>query len=49
MEVFGEAADIVTILDREVPIASVMNFYFRDEVLPYYGGGIGGGAWPRGK
>ena len=21
------------------PIASVMNFYFRDEVLPYYGGG----------
>ena len=23
----------------EQPIASVMNFYFRDEVLPYYGGG----------
>ena len=39
MEVFGDAADIVTILDQEVPIASVMNFYFRDEVLPYYGGG----------
>jgi FemAB-related protein (PEP-CTERM system-associated) len=39
MDVFGEAADIVTILDQEAPIASVMNFYFRDEVLPYYGGG----------
>ena len=39
MEVFGDAADIVTILDQETPIASVMNFYFRDEVLPYYGGG----------
>ena len=39
MDVFGDAADIVTILDQEVPIASVMNFYFRDEVLPYYGGG----------
>ena len=36
---FGDAADIVTILDDEQPIASVMNFYFRDEVLPYYGGG----------
>jgi FemAB-related protein (PEP-CTERM system-associated) len=39
MEVFWESADVVTILDRETPIASVMNFYFRDEVLPYYGGG----------
>jgi FemAB-related protein (PEP-CTERM system-associated) len=39
MDVFGDAADIVTILDQDAPIASVMNFYFRDEVLPYYGGG----------
>jgi FemAB-related protein (PEP-CTERM system-associated) len=39
MEVFWENADVVTILDRETPIASVMNFYFRDQVLPYYGGG----------
>ena len=39
MDVFGDAADIVTVTDQEVPIASVMNFYFRDEVLPYYGGG----------
>jgi FemAB-related protein (PEP-CTERM system-associated) len=39
LEVFGEAADIVTIMDGAVPIASVLNFYFRDQVLPYYGGG----------
>jgi FemAB-related protein (PEP-CTERM system-associated) len=39
MAAFGEAADIVTILDGDAPIAAVMNFYFRDEVLPYYGGG----------
>ena len=39
MEVFWENADVVTILDQDTPIASVMNFYFRDEVLPYYGGG----------
>jgi FemAB-related protein (PEP-CTERM system-associated) len=39
LDVFGNAADVVTILDRDAPIASVMNFYFRHEVLPYYGGG----------
>ncbi|HEY0183724.1 MAG TPA: FemAB family XrtA/PEP-CTERM system-associated protein [Rhodopila sp.] len=39
MDVFGDAADIVTVLDQQVPIAAVMNFYFREEVLPYYGGG----------
>jgi FemAB-related protein (PEP-CTERM system-associated) len=38
-EVFGEQVDIVTILRGEQPVASVLNFYFRDEVLPYYGGG----------
>jgi FemAB-related protein (PEP-CTERM system-associated) len=39
LEAFGDAADIVTILDQDRPIAAVMNFYFREEVLPYYGGG----------
>jgi FemAB-related protein (PEP-CTERM system-associated) len=38
-ERFGKACDIVTVLSDDRPIASVMNFYFRDEVLPYYGGG----------
>ena len=40
MAEFAEDADIVTIMDGSTPIAAVMNFYFRDEVLPYYGGGI---------
>ena len=38
-EVFADCMDVVTILDRSTPVAAVMNFYFRDEVLPYYGGG----------
>jgi FemAB-related protein (PEP-CTERM system-associated) len=38
-EVFGDSLDVVTIRDGGTPIASVLNFYFRDEVLPYYGGG----------
>jgi FemAB-related protein (PEP-CTERM system-associated) len=38
-DVFGEACDIVTVLKGDRAVASVLNFYFRDEVLPYYGGG----------
>jgi FemAB-related protein (PEP-CTERM system-associated) len=38
-EAFANSSDIVTILDAERPIASAMNFYFRDEVAPYYVGG----------
>ena len=37
--VFPQESDIVTITSDGKPVASVMNFYFRDEVLPYYGGG----------
>ena len=39
LDEFGDAAEIVTVVDRGTPIASVLSFYFRDEVLPYYGGG----------
>jgi FemAB-related protein (PEP-CTERM system-associated) len=39
LEAFSQDADIVTVVDQDRAIASVMNFYFRDEVLPYYGGG----------
>jgi FemAB-related protein (PEP-CTERM system-associated) len=39
-EAFADCCDIVTVMDGESAIASVLNFYFRDEVLPYYGGGI---------
>jgi FemAB-related protein (PEP-CTERM system-associated) len=38
-EEFADSLDVVTVMDGEAAIASVMNFYFRDEVLPYYGGG----------
>ncbi|MEX2453635.1 MAG: FemAB family XrtA/PEP-CTERM system-associated protein [Rhodospirillaceae bacterium] len=40
MRVFGDEADIVTVRSGGVAVASVMNFYFRDECLPYYGGGL---------
>ena len=38
-QVFADCMDVVTVHDGPTPIAAVMNFYFRDEVLPYYGGG----------
>ncbi len=37
-EEFGDRCDIVTVEREGEAVASVMNFYFRDEVLPYYGG-----------
>lgn len=36
---FGDDCRILTITKDGRTVASVMNFYFRDEVLPYYGGG----------
>jgi FemAB-related protein (PEP-CTERM system-associated) len=37
---FGDDCEVLTItLDGKV-ISSVLSFYFRDEVLPYYGGGV---------
>jgi len=38
-EKFRDSCDIVTVLYSGQAIASVLNFYFREEVLPYYGGG----------
>jgi FemAB-related protein (PEP-CTERM system-associated) len=38
-EEFGADCDIVTIRHEQQPVASVLNFYFRGEVVPYYGGG----------
>jgi FemAB-related protein (PEP-CTERM system-associated) len=38
-ETFGEAVEVLTVLDpRGAPVSSVLSFYFRDEVLPYYAG-----------
>lgn len=38
-EEFQDSADIVTVVHGGTVLASVLNFYFKDEVLPYYGGG----------
>jgi FemAB-related protein (PEP-CTERM system-associated) len=37
---FGEDVDVVSVRHEGRLVASVMNYYFRDQVLPYYGGGI---------
>ncbi len=36
---FGRSLDVTTIRDGDQDVAAVMNFYWRDEVIPYYGGG----------
>lgn len=41
-EAFAGCSDTVAVFDGETPIAAVLNFYFRDQVLPYYGGGTAG-------
>jgi FemAB-related protein (PEP-CTERM system-associated) len=38
-KVLGERCEVLTILGDGRPVSSVLSFYFRDEVLPYYGGG----------
>ena len=36
---FGRDCEVLTVLDSEgAPVSSVLSFYFRDEVLPYYAG-----------
>lgn len=41
LDTFGDACDVLTVSDPEGrPISSVLSFYFRDEVLPYYAGGL---------
>ncbi len=37
---FGSDVDVVTVKHEGNVVASVMNYYFRDQVLPFYGGGI---------
>ena len=37
--VFGADCEVLTVVDRGAqPVSSVLSFYFRDEVLPYYAG-----------
>lgn len=39
-QVFGDACEVLMVMHEGRDIAGVMSFYFRDEVLPYYGGSI---------
>jgi len=36
---FGSACEILVLTHERRPVSAVMSFYFRDQVLPYYGGG----------
>ncbi|WP_423823457.1 FemAB family XrtA/PEP-CTERM system-associated protein [Salinisphaera sp. SPP-AMP-43] len=38
MRVFGKDCDVLTVTHEGKPVAAVLNFYFRDEVLPFYSG-----------
>jgi FemAB-related protein (PEP-CTERM system-associated) len=38
-EEFGDSCEVLTVTKDEKVVSSVLSFYFRDEVLPYYGGG----------
>jgi FemAB-related protein (PEP-CTERM system-associated) len=37
-QVFGKDCEILTILHERQVVSSVLTFYFRDEILPYYAG-----------
>ncbi|MET0087469.1 MAG: FemAB family XrtA/PEP-CTERM system-associated protein [Sedimenticola sp.] len=39
-DVFGEQCDVMMVTHEGQDVAGVMSFYFKDEVLPYYGGSI---------
>jgi FemAB-related protein (PEP-CTERM system-associated) len=41
-EEFSDCCDIVTVTASGKGVAAVLNFYFRDQVLPFYGGGVRG-------
>jgi FemAB-related protein (PEP-CTERM system-associated) len=37
---FGDDCEILTVYEGARAVSAVMSFYFRNEVLPYYGGGL---------
>jgi FemAB-related protein (PEP-CTERM system-associated) len=39
VDIFGSDCDVLTVVDaRGTPVSSVLSFYFRESVLPYYAG-----------
>lgn len=39
LQAFPEQCEILTVQHQGKPVSSVLSFYFKDQVLPYYGGG----------
>lgn len=39
-EEFGARCEVATVIHQDQAVAALMTFWFRDEVLPYYGGGL---------
>lgn len=40
LKAFGEDCDILTVYLNDKPLSSVLNFYFKDRVMPYYTGAL---------
>jgi FemAB-related protein (PEP-CTERM system-associated) len=40
LETYGDEANVLTVMHEGKPVSSVLSLYFRNEVLPYYGGGV---------
>ncbi len=40
MDVFGDDIDVLTVSTNGEPVASVMNFYFKGRVMPFYTGSL---------
>lgn len=38
-ETFGDRMEVLVVRKGDTPVSAVMNFFWRDEVNPYYGGG----------
>ena len=38
-DIFADKCSVLTVLNDGEPVSSVLNFYFKDQVLPFYGGG----------
>lgn len=37
---FGDKVDVTTVYDKDKALSSVMSFYYKNTVMPYYGGGL---------
>lgn len=40
LEAFGDRCGILTVYQGEQALSSVLSFYYKNEVLPFYGGGV---------